>query len=533
MKTDLEALPDGHTFHCDVAIVGAGAAGITLARQLKGKGLRIGLFESGGLDFDADTQALADGINTGDPYYDLVDSRLRFFGGTTAIWGGRCSRYDALDFERRDWVDASGWPLTSTEMEPFYAKAADDFELGEAAASSLSWGDDVGERLGIAAEYFTTRRWRFDDVVERFSPGRSNDVLMADDVEVVLGANVIGIEVNESAERVSHLRLSSMYGRLATVSARRYILACGGIENARLMLASNGVQQNGVGNDGDCVGRYFMEHPHGRVGVLPVRAGFDLWAAFQRRDDAGGKRVAPVLLASEKLQRERGILNSALTFKLQRDAALGLPLQKRLYNQLKHELAPTRRSRSLWHHYRALRKFVQRTVRKPVARFKFARGLTRVNVMVRGEQAPNPDSRVTLDTIQDQFGMPRASLNWRLGEQDKATVRVLAEVLSVELERLGLGPLEACGWLADSSTAWPVDDTVGNHAIAGYHHIGTTRMSESPRTGVVDRNCRVHGYSNLYVAGSSVFPTSGWANPTFTIVALAHRLAEKLIGDLK
>ena len=533
MPEYLTDLNDNEVISCDVAIVGAGAAGLTLARTLSGSALTVCVFESGGMDFDQQSQALAAGENTGDRYYDLIDSRLRFFGGTTAIWGGRCARYDAHDFERREWVQDSGWPISLADVEPYYTRATKDFELGDGAAAASAWQDGIGERLGFDQRVMTTGRWRFDDVAERFSSTRQQDLFATNGLRMVLHANLVDIEVNDNANTVTGLQFANKEGQRTRVTARSYVLACGGIDNARVLLASNSVQPNGIGNDSDCVGRYFMEHPHGRVGIMEAGKGFELWSAFQRRSDAEGRRVAPVLLPSAGVQRERELLNSALTFKLQRDPARGLAAQKKLMNQLKHQLAPTQRARSMWHGYRALRKFVQRTVRKPLARAKFNAGKTRVNVMVRAEQAPNRESRVFLASETDRFGIPLANLHWRLSSQDKHTVRELGRLLDAELQRLGLGSLALSDWLHESSDSWPVDETVGNHPIAGYHHIGTTRMSESATSGVVDRDCRVHGYDNLYIAGSSVFPTASWANPTFTIVALAHRLADKLLEDLK
>ena len=135
-----------------------------------------------------------------------------------------------------------------------------------------------------------------------------------------------------------------------------------------------------------------------------------------------------------------------------------------------------------------------------------------------------------LSSAKDEFGCPKANLDWQLGEQDKHTLRELARALNDELGRLDLGVLEPSVWLGEPGLNWPVDGTVGNHPIGGYHHAGTTRMSADPADGVVDRNCAVHGYPNLHVLGSSVFPTAGWANPTLTILALAHRLEAHLLS---
>lgn len=532
MLDDLQNYPDQARIACDVAIVGAGAAGITLARCLLQGRRSVCLIESGGLDFDAATQALADGCNLGAEYYPLIDARLRFFGGTTNIWGGRCARFEAIDFAPRAWVSGSGWPITIEELAGYYHLAAESLELGPQAGAAHGWMDDTAARHGLEQRSFVSRLWRFDEIKERFSTARCRDVLDHPDLRVLLHANVVGVRAADNAATVRGLEVASLGGVHATVTARYYVLAAGGIENARLLLASNDVEAGGIGNSRDQVGRCFMEHPHGRAAVLEAGAGFALWAAFQRRTCTDGSRVAPVLLPAEDLQRTAGILNSAFTFKLQRDATLGLSLRKRLYNELKHELAPTRARRRLWHGYRDLRKLIQRTVRQPVERYRLQRGITRVNVMVRAEQAPNPASRITLDATRDALGVPKAALDWRLSALDKHTVAVMTAQLGQEFARLGLGHLQPSAWLSDGGTDWPVDATVGNHPIGGYHHMGTTRMSLDPAHGVVDRNCRVHGYANLYVAGSSVFPTASWANPTLTILALAHRLGEHLLeGD--
>ncbi|MEX2481056.1 MAG: GMC family oxidoreductase [Gammaproteobacteria bacterium] len=529
MLEHLQQYPSATRISCDIAIVGGGAAGITLARHLSASKRSVCLIESGGLDFDEATQALADGPNLGAEYYPLIDSRLRFLGGTTNIWGGRCARFDAIDFARRKWVEASGWPLDVDDLAAYYTIAAADFELGHDGGDPRVWQDDSAKRLGLDKAAFITRLWRFDEVKERFSTAHCRDVLNHPDVRVLLHTNVVRVQAADNAASVVGLEVASLDGRRTTVTARVYVLAAGGIENARLLLASNDVEAQGVGNGRDQVGRYFMEHPHGRAAVLEAGAGFSLWAAFQRQRRADGSRVAPVLLPAEALQRSAGILNTAFTFKLQRDAALGLSLRKRLYNDLKHGLAPTRGKRRLWHAYRDVRKLIQRTVRQPIERLRFQRGTTRVNVMVRGEQAPNPASRVTLAATCDALGMPHAALDWRLSAIDKRTVAVVTARLGEELARLGVGRLEPAAWLGEDGTDWPVDATVGNHPIGGYHHMGTTRMSVDPAQGVVDGNCRVHGYANLYIAGSSVFPTSSWANPTLTILALAHRLGDHLL----
>jgi len=528
MLQDLNDDPTTAELVCDVAIVGAGPAGLTLVRQLMGTGLALCLIESGGRDFEPAIQSLAEGESLGAAYYDLAEARLRFFGGTANIWGGRCARFEDSDFLPREWVPRSGWPFSGETLAPHYAAAAGDLELSPAATDNAGWTDPIAGELGIDACAFVTRRWFFDDRHERFHMRRAGDILASPRVTVLLHATVTHIQANQSADHVEALTLATPGGRRRTLRARYVVLACGGIENARLLLAADDIEPQGIGNAHDQVGRCFMEHPHGRVGTLPPRAGFALWAAFQRHRLADGSRVAPVLLPSPALQREAGILNAALTFKLQRDPAAGLSLRKRIYRGLKHRLPPNAANRRLWHTWRDLRKGFQRSLRKPVERLRLLGGMTRVNVMIRSEQAPDPASRVMLSAGRDGLGVRRAVLHWRRGALEKHTARVLVEHLGAKLEHLGIGVVTPSAWLLESGTEWPVDPTVSNHPIAGYHHMGTTRMSNCPADGVVDPNCRVHGYDNLFVAGSSVFPTASWANPTLTILALSRRLGVHL-----
>jgi len=521
MLIDLRSTQEAVDLDADVCIAGAGAAGITLARQLAALGHQVCLLEAGGLDYEADTQDLYAGINRGMTYYDLEQARLRFFGGTTNIWGGRCACFDPIDLEARPWVPASGWPLNHADLVPYYHIAHQALELGELRYTERLALDLDPARMG-------QRLWRFDRVRERFGIRNSADLLASPRVKVVLHANVVHIQAYASARAVRALSVTDLYGRPRPVRARHFVLACGGIENARLLLAARDVETAGIGNAHDQVGRYFMEHPHGRLGIISGRAAYLLWHRLHKRFPRAGPPVAPALVLSPALQRCAGTLNSAITFKLQRDPARGVGLDKRAYLHLKHRLAPNRAGRFAHHSYRSLRTVIQRHLRVPVEYLRARAGITAAHVIIRAEQAPNPDSRVILSGTRDALGLPRPELHWRLSALDKHTAGVMAETLNQELSRLGLGALAKSTWLASADLAWPVDATVSNHPIGGYHHMGTTRMSANPRHGVVDAQCQVHGYDNLFIAGSSVFTTSGWANPTLSILALVYRLAETL-----
>lgn len=533
MLIDLEQAADDIRIEAEVCIVGAGAAGVALARDLMRAGHDVCLLEGGGLDFEETTQSLFAGRNVGMEYYDLEHSRLRFFGGTTNIWGGRNVPLDRIDFEKRDWVPHSGWPISLDDLLPWYKIAHDSLQLG-----AFDYEADVWTRLGLSPLNFnpaeiTTRFWRFDAMAERFNSRRSEDLVAADNVRIVLHANVTALNANEYANGVESLNASSLSGNKLQVKAGHFVLACGAIENARLMLASNQLEKNGLGNQFDQVGRYFMEHPHGRIAAIESNDPAAFWALYRKRYPANGVPVAPALVLPAEQQRQQGILNSAATFKLQKDPRRGNSLSKKAYLNLKHNLSPSSSGRRLWQTWRGAQDWLQKRVSMPLLRFGAKVNRMGLYVIARAEQAPNPDSRICLSRDKDALGSPRADLNWQMSALDKETMLKFGQTLGREFDRLGLGNLTTSDWLEDGSNAWPVDATVGNHPIGGYHHMGTTRMSVAASQGVVDANCKVHGYHNLHIAGSSVFTTGGWANPTLTLLALSHRLADHLHQQLQ
>jgi choline dehydrogenase-like flavoprotein len=528
MIIDLQKSTGDVRLEAEVCIVGAGAAGVALARDLMNAGRDVCLLEGGGMDYEDKTQSLFIGENVGMEYYDLDHSRLRFFGGTTNIWGGRSVTLDAIDFEKRDWVPHSGWPITLEDLQACYRTAHDSLELGEFDYGQANWEKLGLEPIAFDPQKITSRFWRFDDLAERFNSRRSDDLVTSANVRIVLHANAVALQAQDNASGIKRLDAASLGGRTLQVVAKHFVLACGAIENARLLLASDSVEANGIGNAHDQLGRYFMEHPHGRIAHIETGDPAHFWALYRKRYPQTDAPLAPALVMPPDRQRELGVLNSAATFKLQRDPNKGAGISKRVYLDLKHALSPTKSGRLLWQAWRGSQDFLQRHVSMPLLRAGVKLNRMGLYVIARAEQAPNPDSRVRLSNQRDALGSRRADLDWRLSALDKETMLQFGKTLQQEFARLGLGKVTTCEWLEDGTPDWPVDITVGNHPIGGYHHMGTTRMSASPREGVVDANCTVHGYHNLHIAGSSVFPTGGWANPTLTLLALTHRLGDHL-----
>ncbi|MDP9423089.1 MAG: FAD-dependent oxidoreductase [Pseudomonadota bacterium] len=512
----------------DVAIVGSGAAGQAAARRLLARGRSIVLIESGGFDHDAAAADLNRGEIVGQPYHPLEHSRLRFFGGTTAIWGGRCAEFDAIDFERRDWVPHSGWPFGADDIRSYLAEARAILGV-EGVDSGRLPRPPLMQRL--SSEELAVRWWSFDPRFDRFTIDRAKDLEEDHRCTLLVNATVREVMLSGDKGAVERLAVRTPSGRMIDVRARHYILAAGGIENPRILLASNSVVPHGIGNHYDQVGRYFMEHPHARGGRIVGKADWNWLSAFAKRR-VNGVEVSPAITPAEALQRREGLLNTALTVAVRQPEGGHYPLAKRAYLHLKHRTAPTRTGRSMWKASKQLvRSYTGLT--GPFHPWLMRRmGGLDLAIVIRAEQAPNPDSRVRLSGEKDATGMPRVALDWRLSDIDVDSVAGLVAALDRESRRLGLGIAEPAGWLSNPDKRWVNDELVSAHPIGGFHHMGTTRMAADPRRGVTDAWGRVHGLPNLHIAGSSLFPTGGWANPTLTILALSLRTADRIAKEL-
>jgi choline dehydrogenase-like flavoprotein len=522
MLRDARELDDGHTFECDLAIVGAGAAGITMARALAGGRLKVCVLESGGLEFEERVQELDQGTNVGLPYFALDVCRLRFFGGSTNHWAGRCRPLDALDFEARPWVARSGWPLTKAELEPYYRQAQQVCQLGAFDYTPERWLDPGQAVLPFDPAKVVSQVWQFSPPT-RFGEVYRGELEAAVNVEVVLHANLVEIEANEAGAEVLGLKAQALDGKRLGVRARAYVLACGGLENPRLLLASNRQVRVGLGNQRDWVGRCFMEHPHCNAARALVTdpAVLDFYTFGQGGGHGQGIQVVGCLNQSPERQKAEQLLNFDALFTVDDVGDSGFAALRRIWSAAGHGEWPEHLGADLW---QALTD-IDDTASGLAGRLglhEYHPDQVSFRLWCSAEAVPDPDSRVRLGDELDALGMPRIVLDWRLTEQDKRSLLAGHQAIAEELGRAGLGRLQIAEWLTEGGDSW--SPTVEG----GHHHLGTTRMSVDPSQGVVDPDSRVHGIANLYVAGSSVFPTSGSANPTLTIVALALRLAAHL-----
>ncbi len=530
MIHDARQLREGSCVTADVCIVGAGAAGIAIARELIGSGREVCLLEAGGERVERASQALYRGRNVGERCEPLHVSRRRCFGGTMVDWTGRCRPLDPIDFEERDGIPHSGWPFGRELLEPFYRRAHELLELGPMRYGVSDW-PERGAELELRSSDVQSTLFQYSPPTN-FARAYRAELEKALALRVWLYASAVELESDASGERVTRLWIATPERRRASVSARLYILAAGGIENARLLLISRSHCRAGLGNRHDLVGRFFMEHPHVYVGPFTPGASCPAMSLYAVPAEAGSFRPGPVVAglspSAEFLRRER-LLNGSLGFFVRRSHQARREHWSDSSASLERLVDAARRGEVPDHPVRCV--FDALAGAAPLARNFLARvrdrGRTQLVARLTLEQAPDPSSRLTLSSRRDRFGLPTVALDWRLGDLERRSALRFLALARDALRASGLGEIEVHLDLASRARrAWPL-------SIRGaHHHMGTTRMHVDPRLGVVDEQCRVHGIENLYIAGSSVFPTCGYANPTLTLVALALRLADHVRAQL-
>jgi choline dehydrogenase-like flavoprotein len=534
--TDARSIAAGSTLQADICIIGAGIAGISIAREFIGRSESVVLLEGGGLEFTKSLrnlptvlrrhalgeQALTGGRNAGQPYYPLRFTRVRAFGGSSRAWhehrGVHARPLDAIDFEARDGLPEHGWPIDRKHLDPFYQRAQEVCGLGAFAYDPGSWeAQGYGAPLPLDSSLVESVIFKFGrhSNFDRYE----DDFARAGNVNLVLHATAVHLaDRNGGVDRIDCATLSgSRFG----VRARTFVLAAGAIETARLLLVSRDSRPAGIGNGHGLVGRCFMEHPDAAVGYLIPNPALDPSAFRLYRHQHAGENlmVEAMFRLSDSALRAKGLLNAVLRLRDTYRSGMAEAVQSaQVVRRSVHYGVATpglarHAVRSILGAPHILRHYLTWRSGRPPEVF---------GIDVMAEQAPTMASQVRLGRRRDRLGVPVTVLDWRLANIDWDSIRQTVEIFGNAVHQAGVGTV--------ISTLG-----VGKHppAVFGnWHHLGTTRMHHDPARGVVDANCRVHEMDNLYIAGGSVFPTGGYANPSLTIVALALRLADHLKSTL-
>jgi choline dehydrogenase-like flavoprotein len=546
----LRAVPNGTEIECDVCIVGSGPAGVTLALEMMSAGVRVVVLEAGARRFSSASQEFYSGEIVGRNTNELLERyRYRQLGGTSTAWGGRCLLFDNIDFEARDYVPESGWPFGLETLSPYYDRALERCEAGPKVydAGTALPGQTPEIIPGLPDEDVVTT------TLERWSPptdfGRRyhTELKASENLRVFLNAACVSVNLDDGHGRAVSLAVRSGPTKSFSVKSRYFVLAVGGLEVPRILLSSNRQMPQGIGNRNDLVGRYYMTHLSGVMGTAHLSVDPSVVANGYTKD-GHGVYVRRRISISEEAQRREKLPNITVQFHYppvtdpkHRNAILSALFIAKHIQTIRRGIPPglgitetqgVSETTGLW-----LRHLANIATDSPnllafLPKFSYARFVQRRRIPsvvlptklpvfplhYHAEQTPNRESRVILSTDCDAYGVPRLELDFHVNRFEIDGIVRAHQVLDRHFRKHGVGYVEF-----DERAIQKLQG--GGHATNG-HFIGTTKMAVDPRHGVVDPDCRVFGVSNLFVASSSVFPTSSHANPTLTIVAMAIRLAD-------
>lgn len=509
MHIDARQLENNSLIEGDICIIGAGAAGISMALEWMNTPYKVILLEGGGFEYDEQVQELYAGKESGQHYFPLKSIRLHYFGGTTGHWAGWCAEFDEIDFKKRDWIPRSGWPITLDDVKPFYPRAQKYVEVGPDDFTTAHWQqkDPTLKPFPLDENKVWSKMWQFSPPT-RFGTKYREPIVNARNIHLYTYANVVDITADENVSHIKEVTAKNYAGKQHTVRAKYFILACCSIQNARVLLSANKQAPKGLGNDYDHVGRYFMEHLEIKTGSVWLADPADVKLYMM---DFGVTKARAELAISAKMQTQYKILNGTSSL-----SPLEIAENQKAFIEVWTDQEDAMDS--------SIKKL---NIAKP-KRVNIPKGFKAYQLFTRMEQAPNPDSRITLDTEKDSLGMPRAQLNWVLTSLEKNSLRMINTIIGQEVGRVSMGRVKLYEYLQNvNDESWP------SFTGGGWHHMGTTRMSDNPKQGVVDANCKLHNINNLYVAGASCYVTASAVNPTLTLISLTIRLSDHLKQKIK
>jgi choline dehydrogenase-like flavoprotein len=499
-------------FLADICIVGAGAAGITLAVVFARKGKKVLLLEGGGATREDSSQALYDSEIAGLPHRGIHTGRIRVKGGTTVRWGGQILELDALDFTPRPGVPESGWPFPQSELTPFYERALHLEGLAKVDRSDAAvWRDHHLPFTQFADLQAYLSRWCPEP---NFARLHNRTLATHPNLHLWLHANAV--ELLTEDDIVAGLRCRTLTGVETTFRAQQYIFALGGIESSRFFLQPRpgGLPWNRSG----LLGQHFQDHIDCNAAqVIP----HDL-ASFHETFDpifSRGFKFLPKLRLPPQLQSQLGTLSVGSTMGFEDTGKARMQAKHTIRNLMRGRFSDVTRD-NLTHTAKHVPMLFNQAWRYYIQRRAYAPPEVRIFLRIHCEQEPTSHSSITLTDQRDPLGLFRVRLDWQISERELDTIRQYVRIAQRSL--------------ADIANIIPDTDLMSGspdfrtRCDDSNHHMGGMRMSTSDSTGVVDTNLRLYGLSNIYICSSAVFPCSGFSNPTHTVLALAIRLCDHL-----
>lgn len=525
MILDLDTLADlsDPRLQPDVCIVGGGAVGLVLADALTRQGVKVLVLEGGGAHLETGSQALQRGTSVGHPFKNIEVGRYRLLGGTTAFWGGQLYPFDAFVTGARPWLGHAAWPVPAEEMPAWYGEAYRVLGLGNAILDDAAVWPAIGHlppALGPDIEMVTTRWVKMRNFARLFGPA----LRQAGGPHALLHANVTGFQMDGTGRRVEAATVRSLKGRTLQVRARRFVLANGSLEIARLLLhplanggpapwhASPWVGMPLVDHL-DCIAGQVHVHDHARFHDL-----FD--SAY-----VGGQRYYPRMRMAPAAQRRHGAVDIAALFLYRTRFSEHLEYLKMFLRSVREGSGGVALSQvpkhlavvaaTAWP--LALRYFRDRRSFKPHD--------AEVSLALNCEQLPSARSRITLGSERDALGQQRLQVDWQIDGRELDSMRLFAHTVADALAAQGVARVDIDARLEAGDPAFLacIEDAI--------HQMGTARMATDASQGVVDAQQLVFNTDNLYITGAAVFPSTGFANPTFTAIALSLRLAAHLAAQ--
>jgi choline dehydrogenase-like flavoprotein len=517
MLLDVDALACDRPLQTEVCIIGAGAVGLAIAARLARAGRNVVVLEGGGATLERASQDLQHGISVGHPFHNIGVGRYRVLGGSTTFWGGQVMPLGNLPLQTRKWMGDDGWPIAPEELDPYYKTAYGLLGLGDAEPQDQK----VWNRLGIAPDLgrcveLTLTRW----VPQRnFSRLFRSDINNCPNLKVVVHANVTGFAMDERRKQVTRIEAKSLSGRTVMVTAATVVLACGSLEIPRLLLHPSADGERLPWHANEWLGRGLIDHLHGNLAEVDVTDHDE----FHRLFDSiylDGFKYYPRIRLSPRLQEAEQTIDVSGEFFYETEYTQHLENIKMFLRSLSDARLPDGVHKLPGHVLSVLRISAPLVWRYLMQRRSYKPRNARVRLGVSSEQLPLANSRVSLGHELDAIGMRRIVVDWRIDGREIRSLAIFARAVGDALATRKVAHLRLDDDLANESPAFL------SKLSDGIHQMGTTRMGSTSDKGVVDRDLRVYGTDNLYVAGQAVFPFSGIANPTFTAIALGLRLCD-------